>query len=88
MFTVSLGANWSAPEPIFGTSLFPFVTLGGDFRSTQTTATGADTFLSGRLGLGVQGELAGGNLNVTVDAGRVLSDTTDLGVKFTWNTSF
>jgi len=84
----TFGAIISAKRPLPNTDLTPYVKVAADLKTTTTTAAGTDSFAFGRLGFGLTGPLAGGNLVLDVDIGKVRSDTYDAGIRANWTIHF
>ncbi|MCB1367806.1 MAG: hypothetical protein KDK00_08595 [Rhodobacteraceae bacterium] len=84
----TFGMTVSAEKPLPNSGLIPYFKLAADVKSTTTTASGTDSFVYGRIGVGVAGPFVGGNLVLDVDLGKVRSDTFDGGLRVNWTIHF
>ncbi len=83
----SVGARLS-PLAAFDSGVLPYISVAVDYGMTDSTAGGRDTYWAPRLGAGFSTALAGGFLSIDVDAGRIRSNVTDLGLRATYEMSF
>jgi hypothetical protein len=68
--------------------MVPYVSAAADYRVSNSTLTGLDSFTAPRFGFGVKGKLGRGDISVDVDFGQTRSDTFDRGIKFGYELKF
>lgn len=84
--TISLGSQLT-PVNRYANGVLPYLSFAADFNHRESSATGNDAMWSPRLGLGMNMALQRGNLTVDLDAGELLDNVDDYGVKiaYEWN---
>jgi hypothetical protein len=87
-YTLSLGAQISALQEMGDSGLTPHVRVGVDAKSTESTLAAKDSFVYGRVGFGLSGQMGAGSLSFDVDYGKTRSDVFDGGVEIRWEFSF
>ncbi|WP_370228048.1 autotransporter domain-containing protein [Cognatishimia sp.] len=87
-YTVSMGAEITALQPLGDSGLTPHMRVGLDAKSTQSTLAATDSFVYGRLGLGVSGQVGAGHMVVDIDYGKTRSDVFNTGLQMRWEFSF
>lgn len=87
-FNVSLGAKVSPLQPMGVGGFLPYLSVALDYGYANTSASGVDVFFSPRFGAGFGMKIGAGDLSVDIDAGRVRSDTSDLGIRLTYEMGF
>ena len=87
-YTASLGARFESSVPLGRTNLLPYISGAIDYGYTDDGLTGSDNFLYPRIGFGLAGPVGAGYLGLDVDAGKVRSDTYDVGLRLTFEAKF
>lgn len=86
-FNASVGTRVSPLAELDG-GILPYISVAVDFGVTDSTAGGRDSYWAPRLGAGFSTELGAGFLSVDMDAGRIRSDVTDIGLRATYEFTF
>ncbi len=86
-FNASVGTRVSPLEELDG-GILPYISIAVDFGVTDSTAGGRDSYWAPRLGAGFSTELGAGYLSVDMDAGRIRSNVTDIGLRATYEFTF
>ena len=84
----SVGAEMAWNKPLPGTSLLPFVSLDVEYGWVEEVSGLADDFIAPRVGLGVAGVVGGGQLALSIDAGRTSSTVIDAGFGLSYEFTF
>lgn len=84
--TISLGSQLT-PVNRYANGVLPYLSFAADFNHRESSATGNDALWSPRIGLGMDMAFNRGNLTVDLDAGELLDNVDDYGVKiaYEWN---
>ncbi len=85
---VSVGAEMAWNKPLGGTYLLPFASLDVEYGTVQDVGGLSDDFLAPRVGVGISGTVGGGQLAVSIDAGRTTSAVTDVGLGLSYDFTF
>ncbi|MCB1368430.1 MAG: autotransporter outer membrane beta-barrel domain-containing protein [Rhodobacteraceae bacterium] len=80
---VSMTGTAEAPN-----RLVPYVSAAADMRRASSTLGGVDLVSAPRIGLGLRGDIAGGQMSLDFDFGKTRSDTYDRGMKFGYEMKF
>lgn len=76
-----------APRSALSNGMLPYLSLAAEFNHRESTIGGTNTLWSSRLGVGMSMTFDQGFLTVDFDAGRMLDNTEDYGLKlaYQWN---
>ena len=85
---LSVGAKMAWDKPLQGTSLFPFASLDVEYGWYNEVTGANDEFIAPRVGLGLAGTVGGGQLALSVDAGRTSSTVIDVGLGLSYGFTF